>query len=408
MANKNTEIDLRDRPTVEFMRRMTKLYPVEKEIEGILHSKLERRIQPSASSYSLDELEVSIRAMLHEKLNDEFSIQNMRWLSGGASKIQIAFELNWMEPNVGRTTTSMVLRMEPVESLNSTSRRREFQLLNYFRNIIPVPRVYWLDADAQWFPQPAFVYAFAEGVTKPAGMKSSVSGIGLKFPEKLRGSLGIPFVEHLARIHSQELDHSQLTAFDIPAVDSTESALLQLNRARRVWEEDRGYEFPIFEVATNWLSRNLPKLDRPSILHGEYRAGNFLFDEATEKITAWLDWERGYIGDRHRDLAWTMSSSFGSYAEDGSTFLVSGLIPIDDFFAKYERLSGLTVDPKRLKFYRILNTYQMMVTTIATAYRLIRLGKTHQDVLIAWVEGVGYSQAEVLRGLLKEEIVHAK
>lgn len=407
MANKNTGIDLRDRPTFEFIRRMTELYPVEKEIEDILRSKLERRNQPSTSSYSLEELEGSVRAMLHEKLHDEFSIQNMRWLSGGASKIQIAFELNWADPNVGRTTTSMVLRMEPVESLNSTSRRREFQLLNYFHNIIPVPRVYWLDAEAQWFPQPAFVYAFAEGVTKPIGVQGSISGIGQKFPAKLRSTLGSQFVEHLARIHSQKPDPSKLTAFDFPPVGSEESALLQLNRARRVWEEDRGYELPIFDVATNWLSLNLPKLDRPSILHGEYRAGNFLFDEATEKITVWLDWERGYVGDRHRDLAWTITSSFGDYTEDG-TFLVSGLIPIDDFFAEYERQSGLTVDPERLKFYRVLNTYQMMVTTIATAYRLIRLGKTHQDVLISWLEGVGYTQAEVLRNLLEEEIVHAK
>src|SRR5690606_34702328 len=143
-------------------------------------------------------------------------------------------------------------------------------------------------------------------------------------------------------------------------------------------------------------------LDRPSELHGDYRAGNFMFDEDTLAITGWLDWERGYVGDRHRDLAWTSTSTFGNYAEDGKTFLVSGLIPSADFFRMYEDRSGLRVDPERLRFYRVLNSLQLMVSALGTAYRLVRLGKTHQDVLLAWVEGAGHAQAEELRRAMQE------
>lgn len=393
----------RDNPSAEFIRRMTETYPVEKEFEALLRSKLERRATSTGGPYTLQKLEASLRAMLNDTLQEEHSIQGVRWLSGGASKMQMAFELTWSDPEVGRTTATMVLRMEPAESLNSTSRRREFQLLGEFRDVLPVPRPYWLDSEARWFPQPAFIYAFAEGVTKPSGITSNVSGIGQSFPPHLRASLGPQFVEHLARIHRHKPDPSQLTAFYMPEVGSTQSALFQLNRARRVWDEDRGHDFPIFDVAVNWLARNLPELDQPSVLHGDYRVGNFMFDEPTGQITSWLDWERGYIGDRHRDLAWTTTSSFGSYAEDG-TFLVSGLVPLDEFFREYERLSGLTVDPAKIKFYRVLNSLQVMVSAIGTAYRLVRLGKTHQDILLAWLEGVGYTQAETLRAAMEEEI----
>lgn len=393
----------RDNPGADFIRRMSETYPVEAEFETLLRSKLERRAEPRRGLYTLQELKDALEAMLRDTLNDAFSVKNVRWLVGGASKMQMAFELTWTDPEIGPTTSSMVLRMEPAESLNTTSRRREFELLNAFRDVVPVPRTYWLDAEARWFPQPAFIYAFATGVTKPSRMDFTVSGIGQRFPPDLRASLGKQFVEYLARIHTHVPDPSQLTAFYLPEAGSTQSAVFQLNRARRVWEEDRGHDLPIFDVAFNWLTRNLPELDRPSLLHGDYRAGNFMFDEASGQLTTWLDWERGYVGDRHRDLAWTTTSSFGSYDEDG-TFLVSGLVPLDEFFSEYERLSGLSVDKEKLKFYRVLNCFQVVVSAIGTAYRLVHLGKTHQDILLAWVEGVGYTQAEALRTIMEEEI----
>ena len=36
--------------------------------------------------------------------------------------------------------------------------------------------------------------------------------------------------------------------------------------------------------------------------HGDYRTGNYLFDEESGKITALLDWELARIGDFHEDL----------------------------------------------------------------------------------------------------------
>ena len=175
-----------------------------------------------------------------------------------------------------------------------------------------------------------------------------------------------------------------------------------MQRARRIWEEDRGDDFPLAEVAANWLERNLPVLDTLSVVHGDYRSGNFLFDERSLEITAVLDWERGYLGDRHRDLAWTANHAFGHMAEDGKTFLASGLMPLDDFFEQYEKASGLKVDPVRLRYYTIFNSYQLVISAIASGFRVVHLGKTHQDILLALAEPVGYSAAEQLRKTLEE------
>jgi aminoglycoside phosphotransferase (APT) family kinase protein len=194
------------------------------------------------------------------------------------------------------------------------------------------------------------------------------------------------------------------TTMDHPQIGGTQSALWQLNRGRRIWEEDRGEDYALMEVASNWLERNLPTLDHASIVHGDYRSGNFLFEEATGQMTAWLDWERGHIGDRHRDLAWTTQTTMGHYSEDGQTYFVCGLVPLNEFYKRYEDASGLSVDPDRLYYYKVLNSYQILCSAMATAYRVARLGKSHQDILLTRVKGIAPAVSLDLARLLKERL----
>lgn len=394
---------MRDAPTADFISSLRRRYPTETEYDRMLTRKAQHRPDARRGISTLEELESDLVAFLRATIAGDFTVAGVRWLAGGASKIQVAFTLDWNDPANGRVTSDLVLRMEPQESLNATSRIREFEIINAVSEALPVPRVYWVDDDAAFFPEPTLIYALASGVSKPRAVEGRPSGVGSAFPPDLRAQIGPQFVEHLAILHSLDHDGMDLPSFDVPAVGTTETAIWQLNRARRVWEEDRGEEFPLIEVAASWLERNAPDLDRVSLLHGDYRTGNFLFDEDARRITTWLDWERGHLGDRHRDLAWVTLPTFGTTAEDGATFLVSGLVPIDEFFSEYTRVSGLSVDPDRLRYYRIMNTYQLVVSTLGSAYRVIRLGRSHQDVLLAWLEGVVYSLAEELRLALLEE-----
>jgi aminoglycoside phosphotransferase (APT) family kinase protein len=393
----------RDAPPSGLGELLAERYPTEREFEKMLDRKLRLRGAERPSGHGdLSSLERSLRGLLDANLSTAYAVRNLRWLSGGASKIQMAFTLDWDDPASGRSETELVVRMEPREALNTTSRAREFQLLRVMVGRVPVPRVYWVDEEATWFPEPALVYAFATGVTKPSGKDGRVTGIGGSFGPDLRGLLAGQFVQHLASVHTTPIEASTLTAFEHPRPGTTDTALWQLNRARRVWEEDRGEDFPVLEVAAVWLEQNLPVLDQPSLLHGDFRSGNFLFDEPTGEITAWLDWERGHVGDRHRDLAWTIQPESGSRDEQGR-FLVSGLLPVDEFLAAYQERSGLTVDPARMHYYKVLNHYQIVVSLLGTAYRVVRLGMSHQDVLLAWMEGIVYSFVSELRRALEEE-----
>ena len=364
---------------------------------------MRRRDGPPFLDMSLAGVTRCLAAFLREHVDGEFAIGGQRWFSGGASKIQMGFDLEWNRPGVGRTTTAMVVRMEPAEGMNATSRLREFELLRAMAGTVPVPEVYWVDDEGRWFPEPALSYAHCDGVTKPSQLPNEqIAGTGTNFGPALRPRLAEQFVRHLAAIHRFDPRGAALASFDLPPLGSTASALWQLNRARRVWEEDRGQDLPFVEVAANWLERNLPLLDRVSVIHGDYRSGNFLFREADAQITAILDWERCYLGDRHRDLAWALAYPFGHLAEDGKTFLASGLMPVEPFLATYERESGLAVDRERLRYFAVFNCYQLMVSTIATGHRVVRLGKSHQDIVLAWAGAAGYSFAEPLRRALEE------
>jgi aminoglycoside phosphotransferase (APT) family kinase protein len=388
-------------PSPEWIASLRKRYPTEREIDRVLTRKLERRAGPGYSPLPLTTLVAGVQSLVRAHYDEPFEISDARWLSGGASKVQMAFTLSWKRPGVGRELTPMVLRMEPSESIVETSRLREFQLIKAFEGIVPVPPAFWCDSDGSHLPYPALIYGFAPGVTKPSSAVSGVTGLGTRLPAELRPRLAPQFVEHLARIHTRDFRDATLTVFDVPE-PGTQCAEWGVNWWERTWEEDTGEEEPLMSMAVGWLRRNMPRLRQPTIVHADYRVGNFLFTEENARISAWLDWELGRIGDRHQDLAWTTSRAFGHYDEDGRTYLVCGLMPEDAFFEAYERASGLTIDPKAVHWYKVYNDYSMCVLTLATGYRIARNGKTHQDVLVSWLMGIGYLLLDEMRVLIEE------
>ena len=61
---------------------------------------------------------------------------------------------------------------------------------------------------------------------------------------------------------------------------------------------------PITRAAIRWLRANPPPpAQRISVVHADYRTGNFLVDERGT-IRGILDWELAHLGDPLEDLAW--------------------------------------------------------------------------------------------------------
>ena len=390
----------KNRPSAEWIATLRRRFRVETEIDRVLTRKLERRAGPGFMPLQIEPLAQRTAALIRAHIGDDFEISDVRWLSGGASKLQMAFTLAWNRPGVGPEKTPMVLRMEPAESIVETSRLREFQLIKAFEGTVPVPPVFWCDANGDHLPYPALIYGFAEGVTRPSTAQAGVSGLGTHLSPELRAHLAPQFVQHLATIHTFDYRSADLSAFDVPK-SGTECAEWGVDWWERVWEEDSDEDVPLMRLCAGWLRRHKPSLDRPVVVHADYRVGNFLYTEHDAKISAWLDWELGRIGDRHQDLAWTTSRAFGHFDTDGKTFLVCGLQPESQFFEAYEKASGLSVEPRSVHWHKVYNDYMMVALLLGTGYRIARGGKTHQDVLVTWLMGIAALLQEEMRSLIE-------
>lgn len=391
----------KSRPSPEWIASLRRQFPIEKEIDRVLTRKMERRAGDGFKPLDLAELSGGVQSLLKAHDIGPFEVRDARWLSGGASKLQMAFTLDWQRPGVGHESTPMVLRMEPAESIVETSRQREFQLIKAFEGTLPVPPVFWCDTDGEHLSYPGLIYGFASGVTKPSNSTSGVSGLGTVLPADLRPKLAAQFLDHLVKIHTFDYRGANLSAFDVPQ-PGTQCAEWGINWWERVWEEDSDEDVPLMRLGAAWLRNNMPTLEKAVVVHADYRTGNFLFTEHDSRITAWLDWELGRIGDYHQDLAWTTSRAFGHPTEDGKDFMVSGLMPETQFFDAYEHASGLSVNRKTLHWYKVYNDYMMAALVLGTGYRIARGSKTHQDILVTWLMGISGVLFEEMRGLIEK------
>lgn len=399
-------IDIRQRPDDNFLQAIRARFPVESEIDRTLTRKMLLRAKGDRyAAHSIDDLVAGTARLIRANVGDDFTISNARWLTGGASKIQVAFDLAWNDGS-GRREEPMVLRMEPNESVVETSRKREFEVLQALDGVVPVPPCFWVDEEGAHLPHPALIYGFEQGVTKPSDLPSQqVTGIGLNYGPKLRGPITGQFIEQMARFHriGGELA-PKLPSFDGVEVGSNASVIRLVNWWRRVWEEDRLQDEPLMTVAYDWLIANAPPVDHVSLVHGDCRAGNFLFTEHDARITAWLDWELALLGDRHQDLAWSMMDPYRHSNEEGTAELINGMLPYDDYIAAYEKASGLAVDPARLTYYRVLCSYLSVAICLGTGYRVAKGAKTHQDIVVSWLAMISYPIMEQLRSTLKEAL----
>jgi aminoglycoside phosphotransferase (APT) family kinase protein len=123
----------------------------------------------------------------------------------------------------------------------------------------------------------------------------------------------------------------------------------ELKRWTHVLEEDEREPQPIAHAAIRWLARNPPPpAQKPAVVHGDFRTGNFLFD-ADGNIRGILDWEMAHLGDPLEDLAWALDPlwSHGDPSRPAGTILREQAIDI------WKQSSGLRVDPHAFAWWEI-------------------------------------------------------
>jgi len=375
---------------------------VEPQVAAVLARKRQKRNLPAYKPRARSEIQ-SLTQSFIEQQNDSYAghkVQNLLRLTGGASKELFRFAL--IAP--GGSSQSYVLRMNPPESVIETSLSREFEALRAFEGIVPVPKAICIDADGSHFGTPSMITSLVTGVTKPLGAPGGgggVSGLGINVGTPWRKLLAEPFIKHLVAIHNFDCQSADLPSYSVPNAYPQQAARRQVDWWTQAWIDDVVDPNPLIVTAENWMRNNLPSCDEIVFLHSDYRTGNYLIDEQNQTISAILDWELSHLGDFHDDIAWVISKVFGHLDEQGQ-FLVSGLMPRQEFLDRYMQATGRNINPKTLHFYEILNNYKVAVELLASAYRTAIEAHNHQSVLQIWLVSCGHVFISEVCRLLEE------
>ena len=190
-----------------------------------------------------------------------------------------------------------VLRRQPPGELLKSAHAvdREFRVIVALAATdVPVPRAYHLCEDRDVIGSMFYVMGFATGriFWDPS------------LPELARGArapIYSAIVETLAALHSVDVNGVGLADYG-RAGNYFERQIGVWTKQYRASETER---LEAMETLIEWLPANCPQDDGPpSLVHGDFRIDNLIFDSVDPKIIAILDWELSTLGNPLADLAY--------------------------------------------------------------------------------------------------------
>jgi aminoglycoside phosphotransferase (APT) family kinase protein len=111
---------------------------------------------------------------------------------------------------------------------------------------------------------------------------------------------------------------------------------------------------PMLEWAAIWLLDHAPVAPKISIVHGDFRIGNFL--EAEGRITAILDWELVRLGDPIEDLGWICLQAWR-----GRSPYMCHFFTREELRDRYAALTGIEVGLDAIRYWEVFGTYKLAV-----------------------------------------------
>jgi aminoglycoside phosphotransferase (APT) family kinase protein len=290
-------------------------------------------------------LEPRIAAYIAGKMPgaSQVAVEGLERISGGASRETYRFRLRWLEGGA-QQERRLILRRDPPASLIDTERRIEFEAYRAFGgSAVPVPQMLWLEEACDALDYPFFVAEELSGL-QAAPQLLFAGGYDAVLPTVAQRKWTI--LGEIARADPNALGLTQW--MEAPPLDGCWKR--ELDHWEAIIDREEAEPYPITRAAIRWLRANPPPpAQKLAVVHGDYRTGNFLYDEAGQ-IRGVLDWEMAHLGDPLEDLGW----GFNPVWEFGRG-LAGGLLPHAEAIAIWERASGLKADPAALHWWTLFN-----------------------------------------------------
>lgn len=301
-----------------------------------------------------------VRRKLHDYLRaslpdaDGLEIADFQRMPEGWSRECYSFVLEFRRHGA-EERHALILRRDPTGSIIYTDRAVEAQVLAAVAaSGLPVPAVWFVEAQGGALDTPFMIMQRMPGTSSPAVLYADDYATE-------RETIGHQFIRHLATLHTLDWTTMQLPFTSPPSVET--AAARAVDRWERTLLEQQLEAHPFLAQALRWLRRNLPVAPRISLLHGDYRSGNFLFQG--DRITALVDWELAELGDPLEDLGWI----FKALWRLGDR--ICGFFEPDEFLRLYERYSGIPVDREALRFWQLFAEFKHAIMGVTGARTVV-------------------------------------
>jgi aminoglycoside phosphotransferase (APT) family kinase protein len=275
----------------------------------------------------------------------DVAVDGLSRIPGGASRETYRLRLTYRDADGASVEQRLVLRRDPPASLIETERSVEFAAYHAFHGTaVPVPKMLWLEESPEALGAAFFI---AEEIT---GFESSPTAL-----------LAEPYLSNAAKMGARkwtilgEISRADPQALGLAAIWEVPAPDQCWRRELDYWEgvvdADALEPQPIIRAAIRRLRANPPPpAQKISVVHGDFRTGNFLYD-AEGEIHGVLDWEMAHLGDPLEDLGWGLNRIWCWGGDDRR----GGLIPRGEAIAIWEHASGLHADPDALHWWELFN-----------------------------------------------------
>jgi len=282
-------------------------------------------------------------------------------ISGGASNLTIGVTVG---------DTELVVRRPPVgaflPSANDVS--REYRYLSALKDTdVPVPETLAYCDDESVLGAPFYVMRRLHGrVPHDPSVLADLS------PEEARKA-GLRFVDVLRRLHSVDIDAVGLG----DAAKRTGYLERQVSRWTDQWHRAKEEDDPIIDALSEKLSASVPPSGPATIVHGDYRLGNVMFESDGTDIVGVFDWEMATLGDPLADVGYTLlwwgTKDRPPMHPSASVADLPGFPSADEVCALYG------ADPDVVRFHLVLAAFKLTIIGEGNRARARRLGQEVPD-----------------------------
>ena len=278
----------------------------------------------------------------------------------------------------------LVLRTDSSSTIQvSLTRPQEFALLKAAVEAdVLVPEPLWLCEDPAVLGKPFYVMRRIGGTA--AGHRIVKEGGPGGDKAKLAERLG----EELAKTHRIRPPRADLDFLGEPPA---EPALATVALYRRYLDE-MPVPHPGLEWGLRWCERHAPKSERITLVHQDFRTGNYMVDE--NGLTGVLDWEFCAWGDPLSDIGWFCAKCWRFGRDD---LEAGGIAAREPFYRGYERVAGLAIDRTAVAYWETMAHLRWAVIALQQGERVISGGETSLELALTGRLMPAELELEILR-----------